>query len=45
MTVTSALLQFRHKPSRTHKPVNTDHAESDILRLCCTVASFTRTSR
>ena len=36
MTVTSALLQFRHKPSRTHKPVNTDHAESDILRLCCT---------
>ena len=38
MTVTSALLQFRRKPSRTHKPVNTDHAESDILRLCCTCA-------
>ena len=24
MTVTSALLQFRHKPSRTHKPVTTN---------------------
>ena len=35
MTVTSALLQFRHKPSRTHKPITPKHAGSDILRFSC----------
>ena len=37
MIVTGALLQFRQNPfGFTHDQVNTKHAESAYLRLCCT---------
>ena len=40
MIVTSTLLQFRQKPSRTHKPVNSTHAGSADLRFRCTYAAL-----